>query len=97
MTKDNGIGGKDQGILFLGFPDGSGMTFSLIGEASEPEPEPWEPTSPGNWKDGLWTIKAKEVYVEKLKIKNWLKQKQRFKVLIERTKCDNSTKIEVLI
>ncbi|XP_029289106.1 hydrocephalus-inducing protein homolog [Cottoperca gobio] len=75
MTAD---GKKHLGSVFLSFPDGTGMLYSLQGTAEPPKAE-----------DTIVNeLPAKTHHTELLPVHNWLSKQQRFRVLIEILKPD---------
>lgn len=71
MTKDT----PHKGYVFFPLPDGSAVTFGLVGNASEPAP----------LSDTIErSFAAKEPHTESLQVTNWLKTTQRFTVTVER-------------
>lgn len=76
----SGENNKHEGSIFLPLPDGSGLLYKLIGQSDKPVPEATLNRE----------IPSKVSYWETLKVSNWLKRSQRFKVLFELGKPDPS-------
>ncbi|RKP17692.1 hypothetical protein ROZALSC1DRAFT_23958, partial [Rozella allomycis CSF55] len=77
MTNDEH---KHEGSIFIPLPDGSGMLFRLLGTADKPTAV----------ESHTLEIPCKTHHVQSLKVQNWLKSSQRFKVVIEQAKTDLS-------
>ncbi|KAJ3142605.1 hypothetical protein HK100_000034 [Physocladia obscura] len=77
----SGDGGRHEGSIFFPLPDGSGLLYKLNGIADKP-------LSIGNISR---EVPCKTGYTEILAVTNWLKKTQRFRVIIEFTKTDQST------
>lgn len=73
-----------RGSIFFALPDGSGITYQLIGYSLAPAPS------------GIITknIPCKQQHSHLLPINNWLNQPQRFKVTIESETLDASTTVK---
>uniref|UniRef100_UPI003AADF4DB hydrocephalus-inducing protein homolog n=1 Tax=Centroberyx gerrardi TaxID=166262 RepID=UPI003AADF4DB len=66
-------GKKHLGSVFLSFPDGTGMLYSLQGTAEPPKVEATI----------IYELPAKTQHTELLPVHNWLSKLQRFRVVIE--------------
>lgn len=74
-----------EASLFFPTPDGSALLFNLVGRANPPNPHATI---------DITDIKAKKTHRQDLKIANWLKQTQRFKVTWEVAGDDQSILIK---
>ena len=81
MTSDNN---KHEGSVFFPLPDGSGLLYKLSGTTDKPLPEATISRD----------IVCKTNHDESLKVANWLKRPQRFRVVFEVQKPDPSTIIK---
>lgn len=71
-------GQPHEGSVFFPIPDGTGLLYKLLGEASQPTPE-------GKVERA---ITAKVPHVEVLKVANWLHKPQRLRVIVDRKQAD---------
>lgn len=73
-----GENGKHEGTLFFPLPDGTGILYKLVGNVEKP-------LASGTVSRELT---AKTTHTEIVKVQNWLKKQQRFKVIFELAKPD---------
>jgi hypothetical protein len=74
---------EHKGSIFFALPDGTGLLYQLVGQATAPQPAAVIQRN----------IPCKTPYTHLLPVKNWLKTPQRFKVTIE-ADTDPSTSIK---
>jgi hypothetical protein len=75
---------RHDGSVFIPLPDGNGLMWRLVGQADKPIPE----------NTIVREISSKVPHSELLKVPNWLKRPQRFRVTFELAKPDSSISIK---